>query len=262
MKQDFKNLYKPNLREQKEEITTKDGTKTLYSKEFDECYHSVADGALIESLNKHVIPASNLTIDKNSLTILDICYGLGFNTLATLYYYKNFRPNVKLHIISPEIDRALVESLKEFNYPKEFREFEHIINAVSTNFYYEDINLKVEVLIGDARDTIKDIKTKCDIIYQDAFSPQKNPALWSVEWFREIKNISNIDTILTTYSISAPVRFSLYEAGFQIYEFVSDKSIKSKRGTIASFKELPHKWIDIELKKTRSPSRAIRDGDI
>jgi len=46
----FKKLYNPNLRAQKKEILTQDGTKTLYSQEFNECYHSTKDGALQESL--------------------------------------------------------------------------------------------------------------------------------------------------------------------------------------------------------------------
>jgi len=34
-----------------------DGSYTAYSKEYDEHYHSTKDGALKESLQKHVIPA-------------------------------------------------------------------------------------------------------------------------------------------------------------------------------------------------------------
>ncbi len=40
-------------------LLTKDGTNTLFSKEFNESYHSVNDGALKESLEKHIIPAFN-----------------------------------------------------------------------------------------------------------------------------------------------------------------------------------------------------------
>jgi len=255
----FKKLYKPNLRAIKEVKPTKDGTKTLYSKEFDECYHSVNDGALNESLYKHIIPASNLSLHKNTLTILDICYGLGFNTLTTIYYYQKHRPNTKLHIISPELDEGLVKSLKSFEYPKEFDSFKSIINSISEKFYYEDENLKIEVLIGDAREIIKDIDAQFDIIYQDAFSPKKNPALWSVEWFSDLKNLSTNDVVLTTYSIATPVRLSLYEAGFRVYEY---KPKLTKKGTIASLGKLDLDEIDMKLKKSRSPSKAIRDEDI
>ena len=255
----FEKLYNPNLRKQKREVLTQDGTTTLYSAEFDECYHSTKDGALQESLKKHIIPAAKLT-DKEHLTILDICFGLGYNTLTTLYYYKQNFPNKKLHIISPELDRSLVESLQNFTYPKEFEQFRDIIKAISQNFFYEDENLKIEVLIGDAREAIKSIDRKIDILYQDAFSPKKNPALWSKEYFADIKLIASSDIIITTYSSATPVRLAMYENGFKIY---NPPKSEVRSGTIASLKELELEEIDMELKKQRNPNaKALYDRDI
>jgi tRNA U34 5-methylaminomethyl-2-thiouridine-forming methyltransferase MnmC len=67
-------------------VQSEDGSYTAYSNEFKEHYHSTRDGALHESLYKHVIPALEHHKERAELTILDICFGLGFNTLATLYY--------------------------------------------------------------------------------------------------------------------------------------------------------------------------------
>jgi len=255
----FSKLYNPTLRAEKKEILTQDGTTTLYTAEFDECYHSTKDGALQESLQKHIIPAFKLC-KKDKLTILDICFGLGYNTLSAIYYYKKHSPDTKLHIISPEIDEELVRSLKNFKYPKEFDEFKPIIEAISDNFYYEDEKLKIEVLIGDARDSIKEIKEAVDIVYQDAFSPRTNPALWSVEYFSDIKKIAREDIIITTYSVATPARLSMYEAGFKVYILPKDKV---RSGTIASLKKLNLEEVDMELKKQRNPeAKAYRDRDI
>ncbi len=260
MKRDFSSLYNPSLRAQKKIITTEDGTQTLYSKEFDECYHGIKDGALKESLKKHVEPAYNLIKNRDSITILDICYGLGFNTLATLYFYKIESPNSKLHIISPELDESLVKSLKDFNYPKEFDDFKDIIKQLSKNFKYEDKNIKIDILIGDARDEVNKIDRKIDIIYQDAFSPKKNPALWTREWFKDLKNISNSSVVLTTYSVATSIRLALYENGFNIY-MAPQLDIRS--GTIASLSSLPLERVDMELKKERNPHAiALQDIDI
>jgi len=255
----FSKLYNPNLRKEKKEVVTQDGTTTLYSAEFDECYHSTEDGALQESLQKHIIPAFNLS-KKDELTILDICFGLGYNTLSAIYYYKMHSPDTKLHIISPEIDEGLVRSLKDFNYPKEFDTLKPIIKTLSNNFQYEDENLKIEILIGDARDSIKLIDEKVDIVYQDAFSPRVNPALWSVEYFSDIKKIASKDIVITTYSIATPTRLSMYEAGFKIHSF---EASKVKKGTIASLKKLDLDEIDMELKRQRSPNaRTYKDNEI
>ena len=255
----FNKLYKPSLREKKDIIVTNDGTKTMYSAEFDECYHSTRDGALNESLSKHIIPAFNLQ-RKNELTILDICYGLGFNTLTTIYYYKKYRPKTKLHIISPEFDKNLVESLKDFEYPKEFNSLKDIINLISKYGKYEDESILVEVLFGDAREVIKNIDVKLDIIYQDAFSPKKNPTLWTKEWFKDLKDISKQDVILTTYSSATPIRLALYENDFKLY---NPPKADVRSGTIASLNNLNLEPIDMELKKQRNPkAKALCDSDI
>ena len=69
-------------------ITTKDGSNTLYSKEFNQHYHSLKEGALNESLSKHIIPAFEYHKNKLELNILDIFFGLGYNRIETLYYIK------------------------------------------------------------------------------------------------------------------------------------------------------------------------------
>jgi len=171
-------MYNDTLRSQKEIVLCEDGSNTLFSKEFNEPYHSTKDGALHESLEKHVKPALALTKEKNKLVILDICFGLGYNTFATLYYIKKQNLKTKVHILSPEFDEGLVRSLDRFAYPPEFDSIKHVISAISKNLFYEDIQFKIEILLGDARKTIPNIKHKIDIIYQDAFSPAHNPLLW------------------------------------------------------------------------------------
>ena len=241
-----------------EQISTEDGSFTCYSKEFDEHYHSVKEGALKESLKKHVEPAFSLIDKKEEVTILDICYGLGFNTLSTLYYLKN--SNIKVHIKSPEFDKELVESLVNFPYPKEFKEFGQIIKSISETGYYEDDKCSIEVYFGDAREYLKSLDIKFDIVYQDAFSPKKNPLLWTFEYFKDITSLLNDDAIITTYSSATPIRMSMFENNFKIYEHASSDI---RKGTIASKSELNSlKEIDMILKKQRNPAAcAIYDSD-
>jgi len=193
-----------------------DGSYTAYSKEYDEHYHSTKDGALHESLKKHVIPAFEL-VQKDEVHILDICYGLGFNTLATILYYRQNRADTKLKIYSPELDKALVRSLANFTYPKEFEALQEIINALSREGVYEDENLYIELYLGDAREYVKDFRDKFDIVYQDAFSPSSNPILWTKEYFGDIAKAMKKEGLLTTYSIAFKTRLALYENGFHIY---------------------------------------------
>jgi len=256
-------LYNETLRHEKELVPTDDGSVTLYSKEFNESYHSPKDGALNESLQKHVLPAFDLHQGKTALTILDICYGLGYNTLATLYHVKKNRLPVKLHIISPEFDEALVRSLKDFDYPSEFDNLQQIIKAISENFYYEDEQFTIKVIIGDARKTIPSLNAndvKFDIVYQDAFSPKVNPLLWTREWFSDIKACCSNDAILTTYSTAAATRMGLDENAFILHYFDAPDT---RRSLIASPRKIENlEWIDMVLKRQRNPAaRSLCDAD-
>ena len=230
---------------------SEDGSYTAYSKEYDEHYHSTRDGALKESLVKHVIPAFELQSAKNELSILDICYGLGFNTLATVYYYQQHKPQIKLKIYSPELDSSLVNSLTSFTYPKEFEHFQHIIEALSKNGIYEDENLYIEVYLGDAREYIRKFTNLFDVVYQDAFSPTTNPLLWTQEYFGDIKNAMKEKSVLTTYSISLPTRLALYKNDFQIY---LNQGEGYRDATVASFQNLDDfKKVDMEHKISCNP---------
>jgi tRNA U34 5-methylaminomethyl-2-thiouridine-forming methyltransferase MnmC len=233
----------------------------MYSCEFDEAYHSSRDGALNESLQKHVIPALQLQSNKSILNILDICYGLGYNTLATIYYVKRENLDVKLNIVSPEFDEDLVKSLKDFDYPKEFDNLQHIIQAISTNLVYEDEHLKIQVIIDDARAIIRSIDVKFNIVYQDAFSPRVNPMLWSYEYFKNISAIISDDAIITTYSTAAPTRMALYENGFKLHSYQGKNTRKSLIVSKQPIDTLEP--IDMELKIQRNPdAKSIKDSDI
>jgi len=256
MKQDY-SILKGGI---KTPLLTQDGSMTMFSKEFNEPYHSDKDGALNESILKHIEPSFNLKKSKKSITILDICFGLGYNTFATLYYHKKLNLKNKLHIISPEFDKDLIESLSSFQYPKEFDFLKPIIDILSQNYFYEDDNIKIEILIGDARKTLPKLNNKFDIIYQDAFSPTNNPLLWTREYFKEISRLIKDDGVLTTYSTSASVRMGLDENGFKLFLYKAE----GIRESMVASKEMleDFKFIDMELKKLRNrEARSMRDED-
>ena len=246
-------------------VTTSDGSHTLYSKQFNQHYHSVKEGALNESLSKHVIPALNYHQNKKELTILDICFGIGYNSLATLYYIQKSDLNIKANIYSPEFDLELLHSIEHFNFPKEFESLKNIIRILSQELFYEDEKCKIEIYHGDAREYLDILYNKnifFDIVYQDAFSSEVNKLLWTQEYFAQIKNILNDDAIVTTYSIATPIRLSIYNNGFNIYEYKPDNS---NRITLALNKkeiDFNYKYIDMELKKQRNTEAiALYDKD-
>lgn len=240
-----------------EKVKTKDGTYTLNSPLFDECYHSVHDGALNESLQKHVVPALRFC-DKKTVKILDICFGLGFNTFATIYYVLKNNLDINATIYAPEFDETLLRSLKSFDYPQEFAIIAHIIDTLLEKHVYKDERFTIKILVGDARKTTVGL-SQIDIIYQDAFSPKKNPQLWTKEYFKQLFEISSDEVVLTTYSIATPVRLAMYENGFRVYEY---KAHNARAQTLASKKQLPLNEVDMKKKLQNNPkAKSLRDNE-
>jgi tRNA U34 5-methylaminomethyl-2-thiouridine-forming methyltransferase MnmC len=239
-------------------VLSEDGSFTAYSKEYGEHYHSTKDGALHESFVKHVVPAFKIKKNLDEINILDICFGLGFNTLATIYYHKKNSLTSKLNIYSPELDSSLIKSLVNFSYPKEFDEFKHIIAELVNKGTCSDENLHVELFLGDAREYVQKFKNKFDIVYQDAFSPSANPSLWTKEYFFDIKKCMKKDGVLTTYSTALPTRLALYENGFNIY-INSGKDFRD--ATVASMSEIESfTTVDMEHKiSCNAHVKSLRD---
>ncbi|MCV6607917.1 MAG: MnmC family methyltransferase [Campylobacterales bacterium] len=211
---------------------TRDGSFTIYSKEYNEHYHSVKDGALKESLYKHVIPGFDRVKGKDEINILDICFGIGFNTLTTLYYAKQIGFLGKINIYSPELNKDLIRSLKLLPYPKEFLEFLPTIYEISQNYIYQKKNINIEVFPGDATQYVKKFQNKLDIVYQDAFSSKKNPELWSEEFFSDLYKGMKKNGILTTYSQAKGVRHTMESVGFTLDEQKIDNSLTIRSGTL------------------------------
>lgn len=180
--------------------------------------------------------------------------------MATLYYIHKNNLDIQINIFSPEFDLELITSLQNFQYPKEFENLLPIIDTLSKTHTFTNENIKIEVYCGDARDYIKTLKN-IDIVYQDAFSSDVNHFLWTVEYFRDIRNILNEDAIMTTYSIATPIRLSIYKNDFNIYEY---KPLDSNRITLALNKkeiDRQYKYIDMELKQQRNTTaKALYDS--
>lgn len=203
-------------------IQTSDKSFTLFNQTFQEHYHSTSDGALQETLHKHIFPSFAYFKNKPKLKILDICFGLGYNTLCAIKYAQIYGIST-LEIHSPEMDFSLLESLQSLHYPRELtQETLKILAPLIQNRFYKDENIEVFLHLGDARAILEGFKTRqespFDIVFQDAFSPHKNPLLWTYEYFKTLFLLTQKDCILTTYSHNSAMLYSAFLAGFKPFK--------------------------------------------
>ena len=190
-------------------ILTKDGSSTFKSEKYDETYHSVT-GALEEAEKKFIEPCGI----KDGMNILDIGFGLGYNVGMAMHKAKN------LKIISLEKDSSVLEKIQSLTVPIWFGKTYSKVKQAAKDLEYEEDGTWVDILIGDARETIKKIvvrfeEDKFDAVFLDPFSPPKNPELWDVDFFKEIKKRMKKNGILATYSCARIVRDNLKKAGFE-----------------------------------------------
>ncbi|MEY4504589.1 MAG: hypothetical protein RL154_885 [Pseudomonadota bacterium] len=239
-------------------IYTQDGSPTLLNIEFNESYHSVKCGALLESLEKHTKPVFGFKEKYGKkIRILDVCFGLGYNAFCALLYAE--QNNLSVEIISPEIDESLLANILEFNYPKEFEPLKPIFYNLAHNKEAIYGNSSIKIMIGDLRKTLPSIDGNFDAVFQDPFSPKNNTTLWSIEYFKELRSKMPNFGVITTYSCSSAVRLTMQEAGFFVYYLPLKAPLRS--GTIASTQELVgYEKIDLEhKKKTNIDLKSISD---
>lgn len=226
--------------EKQEQFTpqpTADGSSTFYSTEFGESFHSQF-GAKQEAELKFVEPLNlRQRAQHSSVFLLDICYGLGYNTAAALTAIWDVNPDCKIELIALELDETVPKSAIAHQilhtYPAEIVE---ILAQFATTHSFNRDCLQAKLLLGDARITLQQVRSsgfKADAIFLDPFSPTVCPQLWTVEFLSLVAQCLKPDGNLATYSCSATVRSALLAAGLK----VGSTSPVGRRtpGTIAGF---------------------------
>jgi tRNA U34 5-methylaminomethyl-2-thiouridine-forming methyltransferase MnmC len=203
-----------------QKIITPDGSVTFHNEQFDEAYHSKS-GAKEEAVEKFVKPCLIQEIAKTGrLRILDVCFGLSYNTVAAIDAALEENPNCKIEAVGLEIDEEILKAITEIDAP--FTNFfmmqEAVKNKENSCYKYENKNVKIEILLGDATKTIKTITKEFDVVFLDPFSPKKCPQLWTAEFFAEIYKRMAKNSRLATYSCARVVRDNLKAVGFTVID--------------------------------------------
>lgn len=209
---DLENDFTPQI--------TADGSLTFFSQEFGEAFHSHF-GAKQESFLKFVSPTRLANAaQKPVVRLLDICYGLGYNTAAALQTIWTVNPNCYVELIGLELNPSVPQAAIAHHVLDNW-DYEHteILTKLAFEQQIQTDRLQAKLLIGDARDSIKKVNQlgfTADAIFLDPFSPPQCPQLWTVEFIQQVALCLHVDGMLATYSCAASVRTALLLAGLQI----------------------------------------------
>ncbi len=269
-----------------EPLETEDGSPTFFSREFGEPFHSITAGAFREAIEKFCNPCRIPDRAKSGrLNLVDVCFGLGYNTAAFLEISTSVNPRIFVHIVGIEKDMDVIEHSLKLDWGR-FNRWKAVIRRTLKEKSIEEgfltLNhfsprIKLKIFIGEARKVLKSIAHKyqnfADTIFHDPFSPKVNPEMWTYELFSLLRKMCKERGILATYSAATHVRKALHMAGFGVKEGVSvgrkapstvaSPSFSTEEKLIGKF-SLPSSvpLRDPGLKDTRELIKSRRDGCI
>ena len=196
-------------------VKTSDGSSTLFVPELNEHYHSV-HGAIQES--EYIFIKCGLNFSKaDPARIFEVGFGTGLNAFLTAIDASS--QNRK--IIYTSIEKyPLPDSLvNELNYKSFFpRELAYLFDRIQKGKWNieQEIsnNFTLNKIEGDI--TKQEIRGYYDLIFFDAFGPDKQPEMWTDEIFKKIAEITVPKGVLLTYSVKGEVKRKLRKYGFKV----------------------------------------------
>ncbi|MEO8590881.1 MAG: tRNA (5-methylaminomethyl-2-thiouridine)(34)-methyltransferase MnmD [Flavobacteriales bacterium] len=195
---------------------TRDGSFTLRSAQWGEQYHSL-HGAVLESTHVY-IQTGIAQVEKATIDVLEIGLGTGLNLLLTWVRCFEGKCNVRYTALEPEpLDRAMLEALDhcaDLAWPGLHQPFLERMTATSDAWHepmggltFRKHRTPVQLFAADA---------EFDVIYFDAFDPDKQPDMWTLDVFQRMYGVLRPGGILVTYCAKGEVRRTMRAAGFTV----------------------------------------------
>lgn len=194
---------------------TEDGSHTLFIPGMDEHFHSV-HGAIQESM--HVFIENGLRKCQNQkINILEIGFGTGLNALLSLLH----KGEKEINYFSLEKYPLNEEEFTQLNYAQQLNAE---LQPAFLKLHQCEWNHKIEIIPEfhltkiDTDLTIAHFSSfpKFDLVYFDAFAPNKQPEMWTDAIFNKISAQCNTGAIFTTYCAKGDVRRSLQQNGYHM----------------------------------------------
>lgn len=187
--------------------TTEDGSKTVYSEQFKQYYHSVF-GAKTESEWVYIDLGYFEAIKKFSeIRILEVGFGTGLNAylsqkMADEHHIPTSYIGLEAFPIQPSIFQDLNEELQIYHLTQWGQP-----HQLSDCFNFEKMEIEVESF---------ETEQTFHLIYFDAFAPEAQPELWTTGIFEKLRKLLVKDGVLTTYCSKVLVQKNLKQAGYKI----------------------------------------------
>lgn len=188
------------------------------SRRFDDPYYSLENG-LDET--RHVFLAGNRLPERfrGGFRIAELGFGTGLNLLVALQAWRATGQAGKLHFTS--FEAFPLEADDMIRAQSAFPELAGIAAELAP-FWQRRArqvhlpDLRFELVVGDARETLPDWQGQADAWFLDGFAPARNPELWEPELLQEVVRHMAQGGTVATYSAAGHVRRALATAGLVV----------------------------------------------
>lgn len=198
-------------------ITTSDGSHSLLNETLNETYHS-QHGAVQESLHVFIEHGLKFWMDRNSgkkANIFEVGFGTGLNALLSIRTLEDL-PGL-IHYTSIEtfpLDRTLWSALN-YTTGEEVQLFEDLHRAN----WNEDVPITERFVLKKINASLLEMKLSphaYDIIYFDAFAPNKQPEMWTANILSKIFEAMKSDSVFVTYCAKGQLKRDLRNLGLTV----------------------------------------------
>ncbi len=226
-------------------VQTEDGSITCIDASSGELYHNRV-GAYTEAF-AHYVQVCDLPerlVRQASITVLDVCFGLGYNSLVLIdqllhWVEKNesMQSPISCRIIGIDQDRKILDLIPQVLLDPRFNGLCKLLNLsdettrdmvnrwqAGGKYQFQckqqvKLSISLEMKIQDVRKVVPQLvnaKETFDYIFHDGFSPRVMPELWTVDLFAQYAKLLTDSGRIITYSSAYAVRGALIECGLEI----------------------------------------------
>ncbi|MGZ8252540.1 MAG: tRNA (5-methylaminomethyl-2-thiouridine)(34)-methyltransferase MnmD, partial [Methylophilaceae bacterium] len=197
-----------------------------YSTEFDDIYFSTESG--LEETRYVFLAQNQLTERWRSMgadlfTIAETGFGTGLNFLCAWQLWDEIAPQqARLHFVSTEqypLTQADMQTALAL-WPELSEHSQQLLAQypdLSSGWHrlvFNQGRVTLTLMIGDANNTLPQLKAHVDAWFLDGFAPAKNPAMWQPALFANMARLSHAGTSFATFTSAGVVRRGLEAAGF------------------------------------------------
>ncbi|HEX2969071.1 MAG TPA: tRNA (5-methylaminomethyl-2-thiouridine)(34)-methyltransferase MnmD [Bacteroidales bacterium] len=196
-------------------IITSDGSHTIYVPELNEHFHSV-HGAVQESTHIFINQGLN-QLHIKEVNILEIGFGTGLNALLTNLEIENQEKFVHYTTIEKfPLPDSTTGKLNFIDIAGD--KSRRIFSLIHKAEWDTDIKISNNFILKKVRDDLTDMNLEgsFDLIYFDAFGPDKQPEMWTTDVFNKISGATKTGGVFVTYSAKGQVKRNLRACGFTV----------------------------------------------